>query len=141
MTSRGHPDRGAGEPLPQLVSALRDGDCFDHPTDEIEVIETHISYVLLTGPFAYKIKKAVSLPFLDFSTLEFRKHYCDEELRINRRLASELYIDVVPITGTPAFLSPWARFSGVWPPNCTITPLGCSRSTISSTSSSVTGSK
>lgn len=101
MTSRGRTDRGADDSLPQLVSALRDGACYDHPTDTIVVLETHISYVLLTGSYAYKIKKPVSLPFLDFSTLEFRKHYCDEELRINRRLASELYLDVVPITGTP----------------------------------------
>ena len=87
--------------LPTLVSALCDAGCFDHPTEAITVLQTHISYVLLTGTYAYKIKKAVSLPFLDFSTLEFRKHYCDEELRINRRLAPELYVDVVPITGTP----------------------------------------
>jgi aminoglycoside phosphotransferase family enzyme/predicted kinase len=100
MTSRGQADRGADDSLPPLISALRDAACFDHPTDAIVVLETHISYVLLTGPYAYKIKKPVSLPFLDFSTLEFRKHYCDEELRINRRLASELYVDVVPITGT-----------------------------------------
>ena len=65
-------------------------------------IETHISYVLLTGTHAYKIKKAVALPFLDFTTLAARRRYCDEELRLNRRLAPQLYLDVVPITGTPA---------------------------------------
>ncbi|NIM27500.1 MAG: AAA family ATPase [Gammaproteobacteria bacterium] len=102
MTSRGRNDRAVGESLPPLIAALRDAGCYDHPTDAIVVLETHISYVLLTGRFAYKIKKALTLPFLDFSTLDFRKHYCDEELRINRRLASELYVDVVPITGTPA---------------------------------------
>ncbi len=101
MTSHGHPRPGADDSLPPLVSALRDRACFDHPTEAIVVLQTHISYVLLTGTYAYKIKKPVSLPFLDFSTLEFRRHYCDEELRINRRLASELYLDVVPITGTP----------------------------------------
>ena len=100
MTSPGHSDRGTVDSLPPLISALRDGACFDHPTDDVTVIETHISYVLLTGRFAYKIKKPVSLPFLDFSTLAFRKHYCDEELRINRRLAPEIYVEVVPITGT-----------------------------------------
>ena len=100
MTSRGSSDRGADESLPTLISALRDGACFDHPTEAVVVIETHISYVLLTGPYAYKIKKPISLPFLDFSTLHFRKHYCDEELRINSRLASEVYLEVVPITGT-----------------------------------------
>ena len=92
----------SGAPLPSLIEALRDGACFEHPTDAITVIETHISWVLLTGDYAYKIKKPVTLPFLDFSTLQFRKHYCDEELRINRRLAAELYLGVVPITGTPS---------------------------------------
>jgi aminoglycoside phosphotransferase family enzyme/predicted kinase len=96
------PDHGADDSLPPLIAALRDGACFDHPTRAITVLETHISWVLLTGDYAYKIKKPVILPFLDFSTLQFRKHYCDEELRINRRLAAELYLGVVPITGTPA---------------------------------------
>jgi aminoglycoside phosphotransferase family enzyme/predicted kinase len=100
MTTHAHPQGTAGDPLPPLISALLDEACFDHPTDEITVLQTHISYVLLTGSFAYKIKKPVSLPFLDFSTLAFRKHYCEEELRINRRLASELYVGVIPITGS-----------------------------------------
>ena len=101
MTSHGDARAKADDSLPPLISALRDGACFDHPTDTIVVLQTHISYVLLTGTYAYKIKKPVSLPFLDFSTLKFRRHYCEVELRINRRLASELYLDVVPITGTP----------------------------------------
>ena len=67
----------------------------------IQVVETHISYVLLTGRLAYKIKKPVNLGFLDFSSLEKRRHCCEEELRLNRRLAPELYLEVVPITGTP----------------------------------------
>lgn len=66
-----------------------------------EVIETHISWVLLTDQYAYKIKKPVNFGFLDFSTLEKRRFCCNEELRLNRRLAAELYLDVVPITGTP----------------------------------------
>ena len=86
----------------KLVKALCNGACYDHDTDEIALRETHISYVFLTGPFAYKIKKPVTLPFLDFGTLEDRKNYCDEELRINRRLAPRLYLDVVPITGSEA---------------------------------------
>ncbi|MCR4299337.1 MAG: AAA family ATPase [Gallionella sp.] len=63
--------------------------------------ETHISWVLLTGQDAYKIKKSVDLGFLDFSTLELRRFYCTEELRLNRRLAPELYLGVVAIGGTP----------------------------------------
>lgn len=68
----------------------------------VEVVETHISWVLLSGEFAWKIKKAVNFGFLDFSTLEQRRFYCAEELRLNRRLAPHLYLEVVPITGTPA---------------------------------------
>ena len=65
------------------------------------LIETHISWVLPAGQYAYKIKKPVNFGFLDFSTLENRRFCCDEELRLNRRLAPELYLEVVPITGTP----------------------------------------
>ncbi len=65
------------------------------------IIETHISWVLLNGQYVYKIKKPVNFGFLDFSTLEKRRFCCNEELRLNRRLASELYLEVVPITGTP----------------------------------------
>lgn len=68
----------------------------------VRVVETHISYVVLAGRHAYKIKKPVDLGFLDFSTLEKRRVCCAEEIRLNRRLAPELYLDVVPITGTPA---------------------------------------
>jgi len=66
----------------------------------VTLVETHISWVLLTGKIALKIKKPVKLPFLDFSSAEARRHYCDEEIRLNRRLAPELYLDVVPIGGT-----------------------------------------
>jgi len=97
MTKRSDTD---AESPPPLVSALHRGNGFEHPTEAIVLIETHISWVLLTGRYAYKIKKPVTLPFLDFSTLDARRHFCREELRINRRLAPELYLDVVPITGT-----------------------------------------
>jgi hypothetical protein len=73
---------------------------YEHPVERFDVIETHISWVLLTGLYAYKIKKPVNLGFLDFSTLEKRRFYCGEELRLNRRLAPQLYLDVVPITGS-----------------------------------------
>jgi aminoglycoside phosphotransferase family enzyme len=86
---------------PTLIAALQDPTRFDHPVERFEVHETHISWVLLTGPFAYKIKKPVNLGFLDFSTLAARRHFCDEELRLNRRLAPQLYRDVVALTGTP----------------------------------------
>ncbi|HSM23120.1 MAG TPA: aminoglycoside phosphotransferase, partial [Rubrivivax sp.] len=66
------------------------------------VVETHVSWVLLDGTHAWKIKKPVKLPFLDFSELATRARLCLEELRLNRRLAPALYLDVVAIHGTPA---------------------------------------
>ena len=73
---------------------------YDHPVKNIEFIETHISWVILTGNFAYKIKKPVNFGFLDFSTLEKRHTCCINELRLNRRLAAAIYLDVVSISGT-----------------------------------------
>ncbi len=84
----------------RLITALHDPSCYPHPVRRVDVIETHISWVLLTGDYAYKIKKPVTLSFLDFSTLEARRRYCNEELRLNRRTAPQLYLDVVPITGS-----------------------------------------
>lgn len=84
----------------ELIKALQKPDAYSHPVDAIEVVETHISWVILTGKYAYKIKKSVNLDFLDFSTLQRRRHYCEEELRLNRRWAPELYLGVVPIRGS-----------------------------------------
>lgn len=67
-----------------------------------ELIETHISWVLLAADTAYKIKKPVHLPFIDYSTLQARQHFCEEEVRLNQRLAPTLYLGVTRITGTPA---------------------------------------
>ena len=66
-----------------------------------QLIETHISWVLLAGELAYKIKKPVQLPFVDYGTLQTRQHFCAEEVRLNRRLAPALYLGVTSITGTP----------------------------------------
>jgi uncharacterized protein len=85
-----------------MIDALRDPRRYPHPVREVSLLETHISWVLLTGEYAYKLKKPVSLGFLDFSTLEARKHACEEELRLNRRTAPDLYLEVVPVTGTAA---------------------------------------
>lgn len=82
----------------ELIEALRAPACYAHPVRFVEVRETHVSWVLLTGAYAYKIKKPVVLPFLDFSTLERRRYFCEEELRLNRRFAPSLYLDVVPIS-------------------------------------------
>lgn len=86
----------------QLIQALQHPQLYPHPVRGFRVLETHISWVLLTGEVAYKIKKPVSLGFLDFSTLEQRRHFCHEELRLNQRFAPQLYLDVVAIRGTPS---------------------------------------
>jgi aminoglycoside phosphotransferase family enzyme/predicted kinase len=83
-----------------LFAALQRPECYPHPVGEVRVIETHISWVLLTGTYAYKIKKPVNLGFADFSTLGLRGHYCQEEVRLNRRFAPDLYLEVVEIRGT-----------------------------------------
>lgn len=91
-----------------LVAALRDPQLYGIGTP-VEQLETHISYVLLAGDTVYKIKKAVDLGFLNFSTLAAREFFCREELRLNRRTAPDLYLDVVAITGTPEHPVPGGR--------------------------------
>jgi aminoglycoside phosphotransferase family enzyme/predicted kinase len=84
--------------LPPLIQQMLTPDFYPHPvTEPIELLQTHISFVLLTGPYAYKLKKPVNFGFLDFSTLAKRHHFCEEEVRLNRRLAPELYLGVVAI--------------------------------------------
>lgn len=85
---------------PALIRSLLQPAAYQHPVKEIQLIETHISWVILTGDYVYKIKKPINLGFLDFSTLEKRRFCCNEELRLNSRLAAEIYLDVVPIAGT-----------------------------------------
>ena len=83
-----------------LVRALLNPACYPHAVENIKMIETHISYVFLTGSYAYKLKKEVNLGFLDFTTLKLRRFFCKEELRLNRRLSPQLYLDLVSIGGT-----------------------------------------
>ncbi|MDM8545256.1 AAA family ATPase [Candidatus Venteria ishoeyi] len=73
---------------------------YPHQTKQIELVETHISWVLLAGAFAYKIKKPVNFGFLDYTHLAQRKFYCEEELRLNRRLAPDLYLALIALTGS-----------------------------------------
>jgi len=87
-------------PPAELIASLLKAEIFPHPVNELQLIETHISWVILTGPYAYKIKKPINLDFLDFSTLAQRKLYCEEELRLNRRTAPSIYLGVVAITGS-----------------------------------------
>jgi aminoglycoside phosphotransferase family enzyme/predicted kinase len=83
-----------------LIAALQNPALFPHAVEGFQLIETHISWVLLTGPFVYKFKKPVNFGFLDFTSLEARQHFCNEELRLNQRLTDDLYLEVVPVTGT-----------------------------------------
>lgn len=84
--------------IAELIAALSKPSAYPQPVGTIEVRQTHISVVFLTAEHAYKIKKPVALGFLDFSTLEKRRFYCHEEVRLNRRLAPAVYVGVVPIT-------------------------------------------
>ncbi len=88
----------ASLPLAELTAALSRPDAYPEPTTRVETIQTHISVVFLTDRFAYKLKKPVRFDFLDFSTLALREAACREELRLNRRLAADVYLDVVPVT-------------------------------------------
>ena len=81
-----------------IVAALSEPAAYPEPTKSVEKIETHISWVFLTDRFAYKVKKPVRFDFLDFSTPERRHEACREEMRLNKRLAEEVYLGVVPIT-------------------------------------------
>ena len=81
----------------QLVDALLKPEAYPESPDKIELIQTHISFVFLTKNFVYKVKKAVNFGFLDFSTLEKRHFFCEKELELNRRLCSDVYLEVVPI--------------------------------------------
>jgi uncharacterized protein len=83
-----------------LIDSLQSPACYPHPVDRVERVETHISWVLLAGEFVYKIKKPVNFGFLDFSTLDRREFFCREEVRLNRRHAAKLYLEVVAIGGS-----------------------------------------
>jgi uncharacterized protein len=99
-------------PLPPLIQALLSPARYPAGVARVELVQTHISWVLLAGDVAYKIKKPVKLPFLDFSTLAKRQRYCADELRLNRRVAPDLYLDVVGIYNTPQD----PQWDGIGPP-------------------------
>jgi hypothetical protein len=80
-----------------LVDAMMRPETYDERVERVRMIQTHISWVFLTGKFAYKVKKPVDFGFLDFTTLEKRKHYCEEEVRLNSRFSPEMYLGVLPI--------------------------------------------
>jgi aminoglycoside phosphotransferase family enzyme/predicted kinase len=84
--------------LTRLIEALSEPAAYPARVEDVQVHQTHISVVFLAGPFAYKVKKPVNLGFVDFTTPERRRHFCEEEVRRNRRLAPSVYLGVVPIT-------------------------------------------
>jgi aminoglycoside phosphotransferase family enzyme len=81
----------------RVVEAMLKPEAYAQAPGKIELIQTHISFVFLTKNYVYKVKKAVNFGFLDFSTLEKRHLFCEKELELNRRLCSEIYLEVVPI--------------------------------------------
>jgi aminoglycoside phosphotransferase family enzyme/predicted kinase len=99
-TERYSPVTKRSSRLPRLVEHLLDPARYPHPADRVELVETHISWVLLAGDRVYKIKKPVNLGFLDFTTLALRRRFCQDEVRLNRRLTSDIYLGVVEIKGS-----------------------------------------
>lgn len=89
----------------ELFTKLQDPSVYGSKVEDVQIIQTHISFVVLTGECVYKIKKPVSFGFLDFSTLEKRKYYCQQEVLLNKRLCPQLYLDVVAITDKDGVLS------------------------------------
>lgn len=83
---------------PNLVESMSNPAFYPHRPDTVKVIQTHISYIFIAGDLVYKVKKAVDFGFLDFTTLEKRKYYCEQEVVLNRRFAPDVYFGVVEIT-------------------------------------------
>ena len=96
---RGTAAVGTTTEQPALVSSLLRPEAYPHPVGELQLLETHLSWVILTGPYAYKLKKPVAFGFVDFSTPAKRDQACREELRLNQRLSPERYLDLVAVAG------------------------------------------
>jgi aminoglycoside phosphotransferase family enzyme len=84
--------------FPPLIQAMLNAAFYPHHPKEVELIQTHISYIFLAGELVYKVKKPVDFGFLDFTTLEKRRHFCEEEIRLNKRFSPEVYIKAIPIS-------------------------------------------
>lgn len=87
--------------MKDILQALQNSGAYEHSVGAIQVIETHLSWIFLTGEYAYKLKKPLELPFVDFSTLERRGYYCREEVRLNRQYTDDLYMGVLPVIRYP----------------------------------------
>jgi aminoglycoside phosphotransferase family enzyme/predicted kinase len=90
-------DREDPAPLPPRLRGLLRPEAYPHPVGEVRVVETHMSWVLLTGEFVYKLKRPVRFPFADFTDPAHRAHLCEEELRLNRRFAPSLYLGTAAV--------------------------------------------
>ena len=88
----------------RLLSFLSDTDSYPHHPPQVTLLQTHASWVFIAPPYAYKIKKPVNLGFLDFSTLKLRHADCERELVLNRRLAEDIYLGLIPICETDGCL-------------------------------------
>jgi aminoglycoside phosphotransferase family enzyme len=88
----------AGSGLPPMIRALLQPEVYRHKPRKVELVQTQMSFVLLTGDYAYKIKKPVNLGYLDYTTLDKRHFFCLQELGLNRRLCADAYLGVVSIT-------------------------------------------
>jgi len=86
----------------KLIKSLLKPAAYPEPTAEVRLIETHVSFIFLTDSFVYKVKKPVDFGFLNFTTLDRRRFYCEEEVRLNRRLCPEIYLGVVELRSGPA---------------------------------------
>ena len=84
--------------LPPLIQAMLDPSFYPHHPPQVDLLQTHISYLFLTGEIVYKVKKPVDFGFLDFTTLEKRSYFCQQEVRLNKRFSPDVYLDVVPIS-------------------------------------------
>ncbi len=91
--------------LPDYLTYFLDPAHYDHPVDKVDLVQTHISYVLLAGDFVYKFKKPVDFGFLNFTSLEKRHHFCDQELVLNRRLCPDIYLEVISVCRTDSGFS------------------------------------
>jgi aminoglycoside phosphotransferase family enzyme/predicted kinase len=89
----------------ELIAFLESPESYPHGPTEVRAIQTHISWVFVASPFVFKVKKRVNLGFLDFSTLEKRRYFCQREIELNRRLCPEIYLDAVPVYETDSGFS------------------------------------
>jgi len=84
--------------MTSIINDLQKPASLPDKTNSVSVVQTHISIVFIADEFVYKLKKPVNFGFLDFSTLEKRRYYCHQEVKLNRRLSKDIYIDVLPVT-------------------------------------------